>query len=617
MNKFETTMVAVLFVVLGVWWYANRESFVPAEQPKSKTVTTVESNNTAVAVSPVNVVSNAAAPVVKEEIKAGKQPDAVVKSGEGHNEPEQIVTLSNDKTEVRLSSWGGSVVSVTLKKYREALDKKSGQVKFDLSAKPALSYEGIPGLSGNFDFKVTKDESAKRVSFEKTLPSGLEFVRTITLGDGYQLKVSESFKNKSSASIKIPACELNAGQMKQIKTVSGSMGYEYLGVDSYSLPPNNAKKILYWANKGPSDDSLSLPERFQPVYRQGSGCSMFKPKLTEPLPSETNVVRMLATDWVAVKNKFFVQVMAPKIAGNGLNIGVQREVPQNESRSVAQSWAQSAALASVSASMCYRERELPAGDSIFNEISYYAGPKEYNQLKLLGNRQDDAMEFGWLYPISKLLLVTLTFLYKIIPNYGVAVILLTIIVRIIFWPVTHKGTESMKELQKIQPLINQVREKYKDKPEKMNKEIMGIYKEHKVNPMSGCLPILVQIPVFIALFTILRSAVELRFAEFLWIKDLSEPENLLAGIVPFGLNLLPIAMAATMYWQTKLTPTAGDPQQQKIMLYMMPIMMLFMFYTMASGLVLYWTVSQVISIYQLFRQKRKAKAEELAEHVKA
>jgi len=345
---------------------------------------------------------------------------------------------------------------------------------------------------------------------------------------------------------------------------------------------------------------------------------MFKPKLTEPLPAATNLVKMIGSEWVAVKNKFFVQVLAPKGGGAGIAMAIRREVPKTESPSVAQSWVKDAALDEVAAAMCFREREIPAGEAIFSEISYYAGPKAYTQLKLLGNRQDDVMEFGsWLYPISKLLLIILSFLYKLIPNYGVAVILLTLIVRIAFWPVTHKSTESMKEMQKIQPLINQVREKYKDKPQKMNQEVMAVYKEHKVNPMSGCLPILVQIPVFIALFTVLRSAVELRFAEFLWIKDLSEPENLLAGIVPFGLNILPILMAATMFWQQKLTPTAGDPQQQKMLLYMMPIMMLFMFYTMASALVLYWTVSQVISIYQLYRQKRKAAEEESAAHATA
>jgi YidC/Oxa1 family membrane protein insertase len=617
MNKFETTMVAVLFVALGLWWYGSKTFFAPPEQSVKQAAAQVDSNKNVIAQSAINSSSTSAVAVSSQEVKMEKKAEVAMEPGEGHNVPEEIVMLSNDKAEFEFSSWGGAVVSVTLKKYRATLDKKSGQVKLDLSTRPALAYNGIPGLSRNCDFKVTKDNTGRKVSFERTLPSGLEFVRTITLGDGYQLQVAESFKNKSAVSVKLPAYELNAGRMKQIRTVSGSAGYEYLGVDSFSLSTKSGKKILYWANKGPDDDTLSLGERLQPDFRQGGGCSMFKPKLTAPLPAATNIVRMIASDWVAVKNKFFVQILAPKGGSAGIALGVRRDVPKTETPAIAQTWVQSATLDEVSAAMCYRERELATGEALYNEISYYAGPKEFAQLKLLGNRQDDVMEFGFWSFISKPLLWILIFLYKIIPNYGVAVILLTILVRILFWPVTHKSTESMKEMQKIQPLVNQVREKYKDKPEKMNKEVMALYKEHKVNPLSGCLPILVQIPVFIALFTVLRSAVELRFSEFLWIKDLSEPENLLIGIIPFGLNILPIVMAATMFWQQKLTPTAGDPQQQKMMLYMMPGMMLFMFYKMASALVLYWTVSQVLSIYQLYRQKRKADEEEKAKQAKA
>ena len=130
---------------------------------------------------------------------------------------------------------------------------------------------------------------------------------------------------------------------------------------------------------------------------------------------------------------------------------------------------------------------------------------------------------------------------------------------------------------------------------------------NKVNPLGGCLPMLIQIPVFIALFVVLRSAVELRFSKFLWVRDLSEPENLFAGMIPLvgSLNILPILMAATMVWQQKMTPSAGDPQQQKMMAIMMPIMMLFFFYTMPSGLVLYWTTSNLIMIIQMLIKKQK------------
>jgi YidC/Oxa1 family membrane protein insertase len=161
-------------------------------------------------------------------------------------------------------------------------------------------------------------------------------------------------------------------------------------------------------------------------------------------------------------------------------------------------------------------------------------------------------------------------------------------------------------MQTIQPLVAELREKYKNDPKRMQQEQMALYREHGVNPMASCLPMLVQLPVFIALFTVLRSAVELRFAPFLWIADLSEPEGLFAGVLPFpagGLNILPILMTLTMVLQQRLTPTGGDPQQQKMMM-IMPVVMLFILYNMPSALVLYWTVSQSLSIAQLVWQKK-------------
>jgi YidC/Oxa1 family membrane protein insertase len=165
----------------------------------------------------------------------------------------------------------------------------------------------------------------------------------------------------------------------------------------------------------------------------------------------------------------------------------------------------------------------------------------------------------------------------------------------------------MKRLQELQPQIKELQAKYKDKPQTLHAETMALYKTHKVNPLGGCLPMLVQIPVFFALFSILRSAVELRFAPFLWVQDLSSAENLFPGLLPIQINLLPFLMAATQIWQTKLTPATGDPLQQKMMLWMMPIMMLMFLYTMPSGLVLYWTANQTMMIIQLMWQHRSKK----------
>jgi YidC/Oxa1 family membrane protein insertase len=225
-------------------------------------------------------------------------------------------------------------------------------------------------------------------------------------------------------------------------------------------------------------------------------------------------------------------------------------------------------------------------------------------LRTLGLHQEDVMEFGMWSPVCKFLLIVLNTTYNLIPNYGVAIILLTILIRIIFWPLTHKSTESMKKMQALQPLMTELKAKHKDNPRKMQEETMALYRKHKVNPVSGCLPMVIQIPVFIALFVVLRSAIEMRFAPFLWVQDLSAPERLFADILPIPLNILPIFMAVTQAWQQVLMPTA-DPNQQKIMLFFMPVMMLVMFYMMPSALVLYWSANQCIVILQQLIQKKK------------
>jgi YidC/Oxa1 family membrane protein insertase len=170
----------------------------------------------------------------------------------------------------------------------------------------------------------------------------------------------------------------------------------------------------------------------------------------------------------------------------------------------------------------------------------------------------------------------------------------------------------MKKMQEIQPLLKELQAKFKDNPQRLQQETWALYREKKVNPLSSCLPMLIQIPIFIALFNVLRSMVELRYASFLWIDDLSAPEHLFASVFPFGgLNILPIFMALTMALQSALTPSTGDKAQQKMMTVVMPVMMLFMFYSFPAALSLYWTVSQILSIVQmwLIRRSTQKKAE--------
>ncbi len=255
--------------------------------------------------------------------------------------------------------------------------------------------------------------------------------------------------------------------------------------------------------------------------------------------------------------------------------------------------------------------KLTPSQSLTSSFILYMGPHELEILKGFGHHLDKAVNFGWTDIIARPLLYLLRFCYKYVHNYGVAIIILTILIKILFWPLTHKSYKSMKEMQKLQPRLAKLREKYKGNKEQMNKEMMALYKTYKVNPMGGCLPMVIQIPVFFALYRILGDSIELRHAPFiLWINDLSAPDRLFhfAFKIPFmsppyGIPVLTLLMGASMFIQQKMTPTPGDPSQAKIMMFL-PIIFTVMFINFPSGLVLYWLVNNILSIGQQYRIHR-------------
>ncbi|MBI5233265.1 MAG: membrane protein insertase YidC, partial [Deltaproteobacteria bacterium] len=224
-------------------------------------------------------------------------------------------------------------------------------------------------------------------------------------------------------------------------------------------------------------------------------------------------------------------------------------------------------------------------------FSAYLGPKLYDMLVSKNMGLEEAIEFGMVDFMAKPLLVVLNFFERFLANYALAIILLTCIIKVAFHPLTKQSLNSMKEMQKISPQVMAVRQKYKGDKEKMNKELMELYKRYKINPLAGCLPIIVQIPVFIALYEVLSVAIELRHAPFmLWIADLSAKDPL---------YITPILMGGTMFIQQKMTPTTMDPAQAKIMLFM-PAIFTVMFLNFPSGLVLYWLVNNIITITQQY-----------------
>jgi YidC/Oxa1 family membrane protein insertase len=243
----------------------------------------------------------------------------------------------------------------------------------------------------------------------------------------------------------------------------------------------------------------------------------------------------------------------------------------------------------------------------------FLGPKRISDLARCGENLEKAVDFGFFDIIAKPCLWLMNQIHdRAIPNYGVAIILLTMLIKLIFWPLGSKSYKSMAEMKKLQPLMADIRKKYKDDKKKMNEEVMNLYRTYKVNPMSGCLPMLVQIPVFIAFYRMLYESIELRHAPFwLWINDLSAPDRLFQFDItiplmhpPYGIPVLTIIMGATMLLQQKLSPPPGDPTQARIMM-MMPVVFTFIFINFPSGLVLYWLVNNVLSIAQQYYITKK------------
>ena len=260
---------------------------------------------------------------------------------------------------------------------------------------------------------------------------------------------------------------------------------------------------------------------------------------------------------------------------------------------------------------------LPESTTSLDFIAY-TGPKEkvfsnitfdlknqYPFLKDVHEKLYTAFNFGFTAPIRDVIITILDLLYKLVPNYGVAIILFSILFKLIFFPLNQKQASSMKKMSALQPQLKSINEKFKDNPQEKQRRIMTLYKENKINPLSGCLPIVIQIPIFIALYAAFSDSYHLWRSPFItgWIPDLSEPDTvyIIANSIPlaggFHINILPILMGLTQFIQTKMTVTVGDANQQKIMLFM-PLILLFFFWNLPSGVVLYWTVQNILSIIQ-------------------
>jgi YidC/Oxa1 family membrane protein insertase len=507
----------------------------------------------------------------KEESRQEDQPQPILEEKQMPTGPKRDFTLETKRdardiiveTDLYIATFSSSgplIKSFKLKKYRSTIEKDS-PLKELIHTKNKNGYGFHLGISGqnipNVDwsmYKVNREEievrpgdQPQKLTYEWTSPEGIEMQTSfIFYAETYKIDLSVHVKNTS----------------------------EYLIDDNLAL------------------HLIQLPQKTKKSYGAFEGMAL----LLDNDLKEVKVKKLQdkqfsgQINWIAREEPYFMAAIANEKARKSRV--TSNILPNGDFR-----------ISYIIPSLKLRQHQEKT-----ESFSLYLGPKDLYILRDLDKKLEKAINFGWFDIIAKPLLVTLRFFNKYLSNYGLSIILLTIIIKILFWPLTHKSYQSMKEMKKLQPMMAKIREKYKGNKQEMQKQLMGLYKTYKINPMGGCLPMIVQIPVFFALFRVLPNSIELRHAPFvLWIKDLSAPDRLFSFpfqvpfmAPPYGIPVLTLIMGASMFLQQKMTPTTGDPAQAKMMM-LLPIVFTFLFINFPSGLVLYWLVNNLLSIAQQYR----------------
>jgi len=469
--------------------------------------------------------------------------------------PEELVTVETDVYTAKLSSRGAGLISVELKKFGYPAGNSIEMIHSDGRAMPNIRFNRGELDLDRIGFRVDKSTinlsgtESEKLQFTYTFPSG----ETLT-------KTYRFFGDKYSFDLEL---EVNG-----IGTLDLRDSYEIYFEPG--LEPTE-KKI---------EDDLSSFKAFALLGEDIESFDDFNDagRITEDLDG--------VVDWISTRSKFFTLAMMPQTRNaSGMRLdGARRS--HDEDRGI---------TGYTHIGMALKMR-LGQRDNLFDAYTIYIGPLDYNILSEYGNNIENTLDLGWsvIRPFSKFITWFLVWLHQYIPNYGVVIILFTVLIKLIFSPLSLMSMKSMRKMQTIQPLMNEIKEKYKKDPQKMNQETMKLYKQEKVNPIGGCLPMLPQIPIFFALFTVFRSTIEFRGAPFIfWMQDLSQPDEL---------YILPVIMAATMFFQQKIT--MKDPKQ-KMMVYIFPALFLWWGITFPSGLVLYWTVFNVFGLLEaVFVHKR-------------
>ncbi len=487
-------------------------------------------------------------------------------------ESEKLIRLDTDDSVYTFSSAGGlKTVGLVQHKAKPCNGNESGNDAVILLNHgvelPVFALEGVDdgefSLSTNFGL----------VSMVSTNQAGIRITKEFKAGTNYLLHSTITLTNPSKEPITLEQRRLMLGT---------------------SMPLQSGGRYPVWGTQWHNgDDMEDIDEGW--FANRTLGCFPGTPRpyfmsLAQPVK------------WLGVHNRFFAMTTMPMDGAAGGQIYSTKTThrPLNDHQDDGEQYIHHTGIL---ASLQFDAKVLQAGESVVQQFTTYAGPKEYRTLEAHGQTYKNSMESvmgfdGFFGFFAKVLLRAMNGIHGFGLGYALCIIVITVIIKILFWPLTRASTVSMKRMAAYQPQMTEIREKYKEDPQKLNKRMMEFMREHKINPMGGCLPILIQIPVFFGFFTMLRSAVELRGAQFLWACDLSQSDTI-AHVASFPINPLPMIMGVTMLLQARMTPVSptADPTQQKIMKYM-PLMFIVILYNFSAGLTLYWTVQNMLSILQ-------------------
>ena len=488
---------------------------------------------------------------------------------------EVVSRLANDYVIVTFTNFGGAIAEVAFRDYNTSLEDESPFVFNQPRVEPILAITDVPGLGADVPYKLISATSDE-VVYEAVVEGRLRVTRRYWLGnegpdsDPYLIRHETMMTDLSSA-----------GMPQTVAALS-------LGTSSLVSPNDYGQFLNVMAWDG-EDATYTKPGELE----GGGFLAMIGMKDGAP---KSSITKGGSVVWAAVKNQFFASVYT------GDTAGISTTTRRVELPPFPGSTRPNKGLTGV---VSYTLPAVSPGGAVPLTGNLYVGPKEYDRLRKFEQKQSEVMQFAP-YFFSKIFLsgivapvlnLTMVKLEGWVGNWGVAIVLMTLLLKIVTLPFTLAASRSAKRMGKLQPLMKEVREKYKDQPQKLNEATMRIFKENKVNPMGGCLPILITMPLFVAFFAMLQGTAELRFEGFLWTVDLSAPDTI-ARLFGLPINIMPLLMGATMIYQMKLTPTPTTDNAQMQIMKFMPIVFTLICYNFAAALALYSTVNGVFTIAQ-------------------